>query len=202
MRTKDKNVPPLHAGKISLVRLWFRYAADLEFALSGLNAEISPGAVVDLIAPNTGDNSIFLKLTKGLHQPHDSKVLFDGLEIRRHRSIGLRRAIGRLLQNFDLFYGKTRQKQLLSMPTARAENLEQAAPPPGWRAQGDHDPQRHVSCGGAKRQRLGVRRSVGTALMVLDKVIVNLDEGMLEYLLQPIFQAFTRLDANRKADAA
>jgi hypothetical protein len=38
--------------------------------------------------------------------------------------------------------------------------------------------------------------------MVLDKAIVNLDERMLEYLLQPMLQAFTRLDANRKADAA
>jgi ABC-type bacteriocin/lantibiotic exporter with double-glycine peptidase domain len=130
MRTKDKKVPPLHAGKISLVRLRFRYAADLELALSGLNAEISPGAVVDLIGPNTGDKSIFLKLTKGPHQPQDGKVLFDCVEIRRHRPIALRRAIGRFPHNFDLIYGKIRQKLLLSMPIAHAENLEQAAPSP------------------------------------------------------------------------
>lgn len=93
-------------GKIELKDVWFRYGGEgSEWALKGLSMTIEPGERVAIVGPSGSGKSTLALLACGLHEPEKGRVLIDGRDLKEYDRQWLRRQIGLLLQETDLFHG-------------------------------------------------------------------------------------------------
>ncbi|MAU41346.1 MAG: lantibiotic ABC transporter [Kordiimonas sp.] len=113
-------------GRVMLERVSFRYRADNEPALLGVNARIEPGEMVAIIGPNAAGKSTLLKMIAGLYRPQAGQVILDDMDIRQINPLELRQALGYVPQICHLFHGSIAQNIRLSHPTASEEELQEA----------------------------------------------------------------------------
>ncbi|MBK5926098.1 peptidase domain-containing ABC transporter, partial [Rhodobaculum claviforme] len=124
--TRRGDIAPLRAGGLSLVRVSFKYAAELDPAAMAISAEIAPGEIIAITGPNGAGKSTLLKLLLGLHAPQAGTIVIDGIDTRQHAPVALRQAIGYVPQEFELFFGTVEQNLRLSMPTATPQQIDAA----------------------------------------------------------------------------
>lgn len=102
-------------------------------ALDGVDARVHRGEVVCLIGPSGSGKSTLLRCTNALEQIDDGRVIFDGspLPVRERETRLVRRRMGMVFQNFELFPHMNAVDNVCSGPitvlgTPRAQALEQA----------------------------------------------------------------------------
>jgi polar amino acid transport system ATP-binding protein len=78
-------------------------------ALSGVSTEVAKGEVVCLIGPSGSGKSTLLRCTNGLETIDGGEILFDGIALPRDEQgmRRMRRRMGMVFQNFELFPHKT-----------------------------------------------------------------------------------------------
>jgi polar amino acid transport system ATP-binding protein len=78
-------------------------------ALSGVSTEVAKGEVVCLIGPSGSGKSTLLRCTNGLETIDSGEILFDGIALPRDEQgmRRMRRRMGMVFQNFELFPHKT-----------------------------------------------------------------------------------------------
>ncbi|MBF0560845.1 MAG: ATP-binding cassette domain-containing protein [Alphaproteobacteria bacterium] len=123
----SRQVVPLYKGEISFARASFRYSADTDPVLLGVNFSITPGQVAAIAGPNGAGKSTLLKLVTGLYQPQAGSVRIDNTDIRQLDIRDLRSLISYAPQRCDLFYGTIAQNLYLAHPTATMDELRWAA---------------------------------------------------------------------------
>jgi ATP-binding cassette subfamily C protein/ATP-binding cassette subfamily C protein LapB len=128
-RTQQKLVAQLPelSGRIGFSNVFFRYSADADPALAGINMTVEPGEVLALIGANGSGKSTILKLLLGLHSPQAGSVMIDGQDIRQLDPLELRSTIGYVPQTPEFFYGTIAQNLRLGAPTASDDTLRTAA---------------------------------------------------------------------------
>jgi len=91
----------------------------------GLDLQIAPGEVVAFAGANSSGKSTIIKLLAGLYQPQVGRISVDGVDIRQIDPLELRKSIGYMPQNSELFHGTIRQNLLLAKSVAsEAQILE------------------------------------------------------------------------------
>ena len=92
-------------GNISLRNVFFRYSPDTPPVLENLNIEIHSGEYVALVGMTGCGKSTVLRLLLGLEKPNQGEVCYDGRNLSALDVVSLRRHIGTVLQDGEIFEG-------------------------------------------------------------------------------------------------
>lgn len=114
------------SGRVEFERVSFRYSLETDAALVGVSFAVEPGTLVAVTGPNGGGKSTTLKLLAGLYQAQAGSVRLDGTDLRQMDPVELRRAIGYVPQECNLFRGTIVQNLRLVRPAATQEEINHA----------------------------------------------------------------------------
>ncbi len=114
---------PRLQGAIEFNNVVFRYPETERDVLRGVSFKIEPGEHVAILGRNGSGKTTLEKLIAGLYTPVTGRVMIDGVDIRQLDPAELRRNIGYVPQDVNLFYGSLRENILLAAPQADDETL-------------------------------------------------------------------------------
>ncbi|MDC0659526.1 type I secretion system permease/ATPase [Leisingera sp. SS27] len=167
-------------GRIDLRKVTFRYAPDGAEVLRRLDLTVQAGEVVGLTGLSGSGKSTVTKLVQRLYVPQSGQVLVDNVDLAMADPANLRRNMGVVLQENFLFNGSVWDNIALGNPTAKPEDILNAA-----RLSGASDFIEHLRHGfdtqvgerggnlsGGQRQRIAIARA-----LVADPKILIFDEA-------------------------
>ena len=109
-------------GDIEFRDVSFSYPATEMNALRGVSFKISAGERVAILGRTGSGKSTLLRLMMGLYRPITGAVLVDGIDVRQLDPAELRRSIGYVPQDVNLFFGTLRDN--VSMGAAQVEDAD------------------------------------------------------------------------------
>jgi ATP-binding cassette subfamily C protein LapB len=166
-------------GEIEFRHVSFAYPGRQENSLDDVSFKVAPGEKVALIGKVGSGKSTMQKLILGLYQPKEGAVLLDGIDMRQLDPADVRRNLGYVSQDVNLFYGTLRDNITFGMPHAQDEAIVAAAETAGMVDFISRHPQGFDLQVGERGELLsgGQRQSVGIARAVLHNApILLLDE--------------------------
>jgi ATP-binding cassette subfamily B protein len=177
--------------KIEYKNVSLQYGQDSERkALSGVDLIINPGETVAFVGPSGSGKSSMIKLLAGLYSPTEGSILFNGVNIKEVNINNLRKKIGLVAQETQLFAGTIRENLLFVRPDATDEEclrvLQQAQAGSILERKGvdGHGSgldtkigEGGVKLSGGERQRLAIARALlrNPDLIVFDEATSSLD---------------------------
>lgn len=114
---------PRLQGGIEFKQVTFQYPNDERDILRGVSFRINPGERVAILGRNGSGKTTLEKLVAGLYQPTSGTVLIDGVDIRQLDPAELRRNIGYVSQDVNLFFGSLRDNIVMGAPHVSDEQL-------------------------------------------------------------------------------
>jgi ATP-binding cassette, subfamily C, bacterial LapB len=107
---------PTFRGDIEFREVSFNYPGAEEKALNKVSFKIKAGEHVALLGRMGSGKTTIHKLMLGLYQPTEGSVLIDGVDIRQIDTAELRRCVGYVQQDTQLFYGTMRDNLTIASP--------------------------------------------------------------------------------------
>jgi ATP-binding cassette subfamily B protein len=174
--------------------------------LHGLNLELRPGEVVAVVGPSGAGKSTLASLLSRFYDPQGGAVLLDGHPLTSLDPDWLRRHIGLVAQEPQLFSCSIADNIRYGRPEATDAQVEEAARaanahdfilrfPEGY---GTHVGERGVQLSGGQKQRVAIARAVlkDPRLLVLDEATSALDsesEHLVKDALERLMKGRTTL---------
>lgn len=174
--------------------------------LLGLDLELRPGEVVAVVGPSGAGKSTLASLLSRFYDPQEGAVLLDGHPLPSLDPEWLRRNIGMVAQEPQLFSCSIADNIRYGRPEATDAQVEQAARaanahdfiqrfPDGYRT---HVGERGVQLSGGQKQRVAIARAVlkDPRLLILDEATSALDaesEHLVKDALERLMQGRTTL---------
>ena len=185
--------PPSTASTLTFSRVSFRYAADADPTLLGVQFSVKPGQVAVIVGNNGSGKSSLFKLITRAHTPQAGTILMDSLDIRQMTIADLRGRIAYMPQDHDIFYGTVAQNLRLVHPTASDAEVQWAMEMAGLASQVSALPagletrisgSRSENLPNGFRQRLALARVMlkPAPLVLLDEPTTGLDDAGVEAL--------------------
>jgi ABC-type multidrug transport system fused ATPase/permease subunit len=195
-----RDIPILHTdfiGKVCVEELNFKYEDSQNFAIKGVNLELSSGTHVAIVGPSGAGKSTFVDLLLGLHEPSSGYVKLGGLNAMEsiEKWPG---AIAYVPQEINLISGSISDNILLGFEKSdinskiMAEAMEKA----DLTEYLDKDAQiLDVNIGdeggklsGGQRQRIGIARALLTnpKILVMDEATSSLDAQTEDNIVETI----------------
>jgi ATP-binding cassette subfamily C protein LapB len=113
-------------GEIEFKNVCFSYPGSDVAALRGVSFHLKPGEHVAVLGRVGSGKTTLQRLIAGLYQPLDGAVLVDGIDVRQLDPAELRRQVGYVPQDPNLFYGTLRENLILADPLADDDAIERA----------------------------------------------------------------------------
>ncbi len=107
---------PALNGDIEFREVTFRYPGAEQDALTKVSFKIKAGEHVAILGRMGSGKTTIHKLILGLYQPTSGAILIDGIDARQIDPAELRRCIGYVQQDTQLFYGSMRDNLTISAP--------------------------------------------------------------------------------------
>lgn len=166
-------------GDIEFKEVSFNYPGTEISALKNISFKIRAGEHVVLLGRMGSGKTTIQKLVLGLYQPTSGAILIDGIDSRQIDPAELRRSIGYVQQDTNLFFGSMRDNIAIATPHADDEQVLKAARIGGiaefinMHPNGFDMPvgERGETLSGGQRQGVGIARA-----MIDNPSIVLLDE--------------------------
>ena len=117
----------IEAGGVAFENVTFRYPAAVTDALENVTFRIAPGERVGIIGRVGSGKTTVGRLVAGFYEPGEGRILIDGVDSRQYDPADLRKGIGFVLQDTDLFFGKLRDNITLGKPHATDAEIINAA---------------------------------------------------------------------------
>ncbi len=92
-------------GHIKLQDICFRYEKDMPLVINELSLDIPPGSYVAIVGSTGCGKSTLVKLLLGFEKPESGEIYYDRFPLSTLDLTTLRRNIGTVLQNGDIFQG-------------------------------------------------------------------------------------------------
>ncbi|MDO4467583.1 MAG: ATP-binding cassette domain-containing protein [Bacillota bacterium] len=124
---EDKEMVNRLSGGIELSNVSFRYGEGLPYVIKDLNLKIRNGEYVAICGSTGCGKSTLMRLMLGFEMPEKGAVYYDNRDIRRLNLKTLRKHIGCVLQNGELFQGDIFSNITISHPQLRLKDAWEAA---------------------------------------------------------------------------
>jgi ATP-binding cassette, subfamily B, bacterial MsbA len=205
--------------KIELKNVSFHYNADEKLILDNVSLEVPKGAMIALVGESGGGKSSLIKLIQRLYDVSSGEILWDKVDLRDAKLIGLKRQIALVTQETVLFNDTIRYNISYGKPDATDAELVEAAKiafadefikelPNGYDTLVG---ERGTFLSGGQRQRIAIARAVlvNAPVLILDEATSALDaesEQLVQKALANLMENRTsiviahRLSTIRKAD--
>ena len=175
-------------GSLDIVDLHMAFG-DLE-VLRGVSVSVPAGSTTCVIGPSGSGKSTLLRCVNRLQEPKSGDLLLDGESVLTTNPDQLRRRIGLVFQQFNLFPDHTAQQNItlalrkvkgLSKSDANAIALERLAEV-GLSTRADHRP---ANLSGGQQQRVAIARALAMEpeVMLFDEVTSALDPELVKGVL-------------------
>ena len=185
---EERPEEPVDVGEISSLRfedVSFRYRGAAEDALEHIAFSAELGDTVAFVGPSGSGKSTLVKLLVGLYRPTSGVITIDGVPIQELRVNRVRRQVGFVTQDPQLFSGSIRENLLLVKEDATDEEmleaLRRASATPLLERSGRGLDTRLGESGlrvsGGERQRLSIARALlrRPRLLIFDEATSALD---------------------------
>ena len=183
-------------GNIVIDDVSFHYPNQEGKALDGIALTMKSGTVTGIVGPSGSGKSTLIRLLQLLHIPDNGKIMIDGLDIARLDIETVRRNIGVVLQDNQLFTGSVMDNIRLGNPLAGDEDIINAAKLAGANEFIQSLPQgydsligeRGASLSGGQRQKIAIARALvrDPKILVLDEATSALDAESESHLMNHI----------------
>ncbi|MDO9150849.1 MAG: type I secretion system permease/ATPase [Methylotenera sp.] len=170
---------PVFNGDIEFREVSFSYPGAETNALTKVSFKIKAGEHVAILGRMGSGKSTIHKLILGLYQPTEGAVLIDGIDARQIDPAELRRSVGYVQQDTQLFYGSMRENLTISAPHVDDAAVIAAAHVGGIDEFVNSHPKGFDMLVGERGETLsgGQRQGVGVARAFINKpAILLLDE--------------------------
>ena len=124
--SNKKQVSALEGG-IEVTNVSFRYADNLPLILDGISLKVSPGEYVAIVGTTGCGKSTLLRMLLGFEQPCSGTIAYDGRDLASVDVRSVRRNIGVVMQNGDLFAGDIFGNITIMHPRATLDDAWEAA---------------------------------------------------------------------------
>ncbi|HHX8484115.1 TPA: type I secretion system permease/ATPase [Vibrio diabolicus] len=158
---------PIIQGKIEIDRVTFHYPDSPVASIRNISLTINPGEKVAIIGRIGSGKTTLERLIMGLYKPSEGHVRIDDTDIAQLHHVDVRRNIGCVPQDSNLFFGSIRDNITLGRPLTDDRDVLDAANRAGVTAFTQSDPaglERQVGEGGAmlsggQRQAVTIARA-------------------------------------------
>ena len=113
-------------GKINMYDVDFAYVKDKP-VLHGITLYAEPGQKVAFVGPTGAGKTTITNLLNRFYDIADGKIRFDDINIKKIKKKDLRRALGMVLQETNLFTGTVKENIRYGNPDATDEEVVEAA---------------------------------------------------------------------------
>lgn len=190
-------------GKVEFRKVRFVYPGSQHHVIDGVSFTINPGEKVGVIGRIGSGKTTIGRLLVNFYQPTEGEILIDGVAISQYHPHELRRQIGLVIQDPELFNGTVRENILLSNPTATDAELIDVARRAGVEEFVSRHPlgfdlpvgERGVLLSGGQRQAIALART-----MLVRPTVLFLDEPSSSMDLATERQLITHLSASLAPD--
>ncbi|SDI50030.1 ABC transporter ATP-binding protein [Pseudomonas panipatensis] len=187
-------------GELRLERLSFRHAGRNQPLLCELDACIPAGLKVALNGPSGAGKSTLIDLLQRFYDPHQGRILLDGVDLRDLDLFALRRRIAVVSQELVLFRGSLADNLAYSAPEASRAEIERVAALAQLDSliaslpEGLDSPlgERGQQLSGGQKQRIAIARALlqDPLILVLDEATSQVDESTEREVIAAIDRLF------------
>ncbi len=173
------------SGRIDLEHVSFRYDHDSKMILNDISLHVKPGDYIAIVGRTGCGKSTLVRLLLGFEKPESGAVFYDGRDLSALDLSSLRRRIGTVMQNGELFSGDIFSNIAIASSHLSLEEAWQAAETAGIADDIRKMPMgmsTYVSEGtggfsGGQKQRLMIARAIASKpkLLIFDEATSALD---------------------------
>lgn len=209
INSESEAVPeqPSKLGEIKKVcynNVSFAHNSSNGYAVSGINIHIKGGETVAFVGPSGSGKTTLVKLLLGLYKPNSGQVLYNNIESTKIELTELRKQLGLVSQDSQLFSGTIKDNLLFAKPNATDEeildvlqkascqNLLNRTTDGIFTTIGEGG----IKLSGGEKQRLSIARALlrNPHLLIFDEATSALDSITEEEITQTIKNISTKKD--------
>jgi ATP-binding cassette subfamily B protein len=131
MQKQPESTPdnPMHLGNIEELafnEVAFKHLTAKQKAIDGISFKVQRGETIAFVGPSGSGKTTLMKLLVGLYRPQEGKILYNGLDENEIDFEDLRKQIGFVTQDTQLFSGTIKENLLFVNPNATEEEIQLA----------------------------------------------------------------------------
>jgi ATP-binding cassette, subfamily B, bacterial len=200
-------INPAHLGVIESLKfenISFQHKTSKHFAVENMSFEVPKGTSIAFVGPSGSGKTTLMKLLVGLYRPQSGRILYNNIDGAKIDFNDLRKQIGFVTQDTQLFAGTIKENLLFVNPSATDEEILEAlqkASCTNLLAKADNGlntiiGESGLKLSGGEKQRLSIARALlrKPNLLIFDEATSALDSITEEEITSTIRDVSTDTD--------